>query len=108
MANSNDSDPIHHTQKMQQRLEDIIVHLRIVHLRQDIDKVDEAQFKAMFETSAEVLFGLIKAFVTTNKRPSGLGSHRAKQVAGDRIGSCLVDSLALLSAMGCVTPISRQ
>jgi hypothetical protein len=57
MANSNESDPIHHTQKMQQRLQEIIVHLR-----QDIDKVDEPQFKAMFETSAEVLFGLIKAF----------------------------------------------
>jgi hypothetical protein len=57
MANSNESDPIHHTQKMQQRLQEIIVHLR-----QDIDKVDEPQFKAMFETLVEVLFGLIKAF----------------------------------------------
>jgi hypothetical protein len=57
MANSNESDPIHHTQKMQQRLQEIIEHLR-----QDIDKVDEPQFKAMFETSAEVLAGLIKAF----------------------------------------------
>jgi ferric iron reductase protein FhuF len=32
------------------------------HLRQDIEKVDEPQLKAMFETSAEVLGGLIKAF----------------------------------------------
>ena len=29
---------------------------------QDIAKVDEPQFKAMFETSAEVLGGLVKAF----------------------------------------------
>jgi hypothetical protein len=32
------------------------------HLREDIEKVDEPQLKAMFETSAEVLGGLIKAF----------------------------------------------
>jgi hypothetical protein len=50
-------DPRHHTQKMQQRLQEIIGHLR-----QDITKVDEPQLKAMFETSAEVLGGLKKAF----------------------------------------------
>jgi hypothetical protein len=32
------------------------------HLREDIEKVDEPQLKAMFETSAEVLGGLMKAF----------------------------------------------
>jgi hypothetical protein len=32
------------------------------HLREDIDKVDEPQLKAMFETSAEVIGGLMKAF----------------------------------------------
>jgi hypothetical protein len=39
------------------RLEDTINHLRA-----DVLKVDEPQFKAMCETSAEVLKGLIKAF----------------------------------------------
>jgi rubrerythrin len=34
----------------------------VEHLREDIDKVDEPQLKAMFETSAEVLVGLAKAF----------------------------------------------
>ena len=34
----------------------------IQHLRDDIGKVDEPQLKAMFETSAEVLGGLVKAF----------------------------------------------
>ncbi len=57
MANTAESDPRHHTQKMQKALEDIKNHMR-----QDIDKVDEPHFKAMFETSAEVLEGLIKAF----------------------------------------------
>jgi hypothetical protein len=31
-------------------------------LRKDIDKLDEPQLKAIFETSAEVLGGLVKAF----------------------------------------------
>jgi hypothetical protein len=51
------SDPRHHTQKMQKALHEICDHLR-----EDIKKVDEPQLKAMFETSAEVLTGLEKAF----------------------------------------------
>ncbi len=31
------------------------------HLREDVDKVDEPRFKALFETTAEVLTGLEKA-----------------------------------------------
>ncbi|MER9303068.1 hypothetical protein NKJ06_17055 [Mesorhizobium sp. M0293] len=57
MASEPDRDPLHHTQKMQARLQDTIDHLR-----EDIGKVDEPQFKAMFETAAEVLGGLKKAF----------------------------------------------
>jgi uncharacterized membrane-anchored protein YhcB (DUF1043 family) len=57
MASAVDRDPRHHTQKMQKALQDIKDHLR-----DDIEKVDEPQLKAMFETSAEVLGGLIKAF----------------------------------------------
>ena len=34
----------------------------IDHLRADIEKVDKPQLKAMFETAAEVLGGLKKAF----------------------------------------------
>ncbi len=51
------SDPRHHTQKMKARLQEDIAHLR-----EDIRKVDEPQLKAMFETSAEVLTALAKAF----------------------------------------------
>lgn len=46
-----------HTQEMQKRLNDTITHLR-----QDIDEVEEPKLRAMFETSAEVLEGLVKAF----------------------------------------------
>jgi hypothetical protein len=57
MATTANGDPRHHTQKMQKRLRETIRHLR-----EDIEKVDEPQLKAMFETSAEVLGGLVKAF----------------------------------------------
>jgi ferric iron reductase protein FhuF len=57
MASAADRDPRHHTQKMKKRLKETIAHLR-----EDIEKVDEPQIKAMFETSAEVLGGLVKAF----------------------------------------------
>jgi hypothetical protein len=57
MTSAADRDPRHHTQKMQKALRDIRNHLR-----EDIQKVDEPQLKAMFETSAEVLGGLEKAF----------------------------------------------
>jgi hypothetical protein len=54
---ASDSDPKHHAQKMEQKLQEIRDHLR-----EDVGKVDEPQFKAMFETAAEVLTGLAKAF----------------------------------------------
>lgn len=54
---SDHSSPLHHTHKMSARF----IELRD-HLRADIEKVDEPQFKAMCETTAEVLGGLAKAF----------------------------------------------
>ncbi|HWN53040.1 MAG TPA: hypothetical protein VNO18_25025 [Xanthobacteraceae bacterium] len=50
-------DPLHYTRKMSAQLSEMIDHLR-----RDIDQVDEPQFKAMFETAAEVLGGLVTAF----------------------------------------------
>lgn len=57
MVSEADRDPRHHTQKMQVRLQETVDHLR-----EDITKVDEPRLKAMFETAAEVLSGLKKAF----------------------------------------------
>ena len=57
MATASDRNPQHHTQKMKRWLTETIDHLR-----GDIEQVDEPQLKAMFETSAEVLTGLVKAF----------------------------------------------
>ncbi|WP_045105867.1 hypothetical protein [Legionella hackeliae] len=53
----NTESPIPHVNKMQQLFKE-----QVEHLREDIDKITEPQCKAMFETSAEVLLGLIKAF----------------------------------------------
>ena len=58
MASDIESDPKFHTRKMRQRLEDTLTHMR-----EDIEKVDDPRFKAMFETSAEVLNGLNKALL---------------------------------------------
>lgn len=56
-------EPSHHTQKMKARLQETVTHLR-----EDIQKVDEPQLKAMFETSAEVLSGLVRAFGDYEKK----------------------------------------
>lgn len=57
MANAANRDPRHHIQNMQKELQQVKQHLR-----EDVDKVDEPQLRAMFETSAEVIAGLEKAF----------------------------------------------
>lgn len=63
MQQTSERDPRHHTQNMQHRLSETINHLR-----SDITKVDEPQLKAMFETAAEVLGGLRKAFNDYEKK----------------------------------------
>ena len=63
MTSSADRSPQHHTQNMKKRFQETITHLR-----EDVRKVDEPQLKAMFETSAEVLGGLTKAFDDYEKK----------------------------------------
>lgn len=63
MTSSADRSPQHHTADMKKRLQD-----NVQHLREDIAKVDDLQLKAMFETSAEVLAGLTKAFDAYEKK----------------------------------------
>lgn len=50
-------DPKVHTAHVRQAMQDLIEHLR-----HDIGKVDEPRAQALFETSAEVLKGLIKTY----------------------------------------------
>src|SRR5215217_9651579 len=51
-----ESDPPHHTIKIRGMLSDIRDHLR-----EDVSKVEEPRAEALFETTAEVLGGLITA-----------------------------------------------
>ena len=57
MKNINSKDPIDHAQNIKSELEELADHLR-----RDVEKVEDEKAKALFETSAEVLLGLLKAF----------------------------------------------
>jgi hypothetical protein len=50
-------DPRHHTQKLKQMLVDTAAHAR-----EDVSKISDPKAQALFETTAEVLQGLVKAF----------------------------------------------
>jgi hypothetical protein len=57
MKSSSENNPIHHTRKIKAQMRQLIEHLR-----EDVGKVTEPKAQALFETSAEVLTGLAKAF----------------------------------------------
>ncbi|MGN6491894.1 MAG: hypothetical protein ACTHLE_07845 [Agriterribacter sp.] len=57
MENKNTSDPKAHTANIKKEFK-----MLVNHLREDITKVDDPAAKALFETSAEVIIGLEKAF----------------------------------------------
>lgn len=54
---SAESDPLHHTAKIREMLTAMVQHVR-----DDVGKVDDPQARALFETTAEVLLGLRKAY----------------------------------------------
>ncbi len=56
-------DPRYHARRIKDMLEDVMRHIRA-----DIAKVDDPQAKAMFETSAEAIGGLIKAYDDYEKK----------------------------------------
>jgi len=51
------SDPQHHTAKIKGMLNDVINHVR-----GDVDKVEDPKAQALFETTAEVVQGLVRAY----------------------------------------------
>ena len=63
MKTPSENNPVHHTQKIKARMRQLIDHLR-----EDIGKVTEPKAQALFETSAEVLAGLVKAFDDYEKK----------------------------------------
>ena len=58
-----ENNPIRHTHKIKAQMRQIIKHLR-----EDVGKVTEAKAQALFETSAEVLNGLVQAFDDYEKK----------------------------------------
>jgi hypothetical protein len=52
-----ESDPRHHTCNIKDMLNEVITHARA-----DVEKVDEPRAQALFETTAEVLNGLMMAY----------------------------------------------
>jgi hypothetical protein len=63
MKPPSENNPIHHTQKIKARMRQLIEHLR-----EDVGKVTEPKAQALFETSAEVLTDLVKAFDDYEKK----------------------------------------
>jgi len=57
MKRSPKTDSVYHTQKIKAQLRQLVEHLR-----EDIEKISEPKAQALYETSAEVLLGLVKAF----------------------------------------------
>jgi hypothetical protein len=57
------SDPRHHSQKTKQMFHEVADHSR-----QDMDKVSDLKAQALFETTAQVLIGLEKAFTHFERR----------------------------------------
>ena len=74
MNSSSKNNAVHHTQKIKTRMRQLIEHLR-----EDVGKITEPKAMALFETSAEVLTGLVKAFADYEKKREA--AWRAKPVA---------------------------
>jgi len=63
MAQLSASDPRAHTQRMEK-----VFHDTAAHLREDVQVIEDARARALFETAAEVLGGLEKAFRDYDKK----------------------------------------
>lgn len=58
-----ESDPRHHTAHLREMLQSVVSRAR-----EDIGKISEPKAQALFETTAEVCSGLIKAFNDYEKK----------------------------------------
>ena len=72
MKTATAADPGHHTKKIKARMRELVDHLRA-----DVTKIDEPQARAMFETSAEVLLGLMKAFDDYDQKNEAAWKNRS-------------------------------
>ena len=58
-----ETNPLHHTAKIKDKLNDLVEHLR-----SDVTKVNDPKAEALFETTAEVLNGLINAYTDYERK----------------------------------------
>ncbi len=72
-------NPVHHTQKIK-----VLFRQLIGHLREDIGKITDSKAQAMFETSAEVLTGLVKAFDDYEERAEPAWRAGPRKASGTR------------------------
>ena len=63
METSTSSNPLEHTTNIKKEFKKLSEHLR-----EDVEKVNDPQAKALFEVSAEVIDGLEKAFNDYEKK----------------------------------------
>ena len=63
MSSAPETNPSHHTQKLKVQMRELVAHLR-----DDAGKVTEPKAQALFEISAEVITGLVKAFDDYEKK----------------------------------------
>ena len=73
-TNFAEDDPRHHTANIKRMLEDTAQHAR-----EDVAKVDDPRAKALFETTAEVLGGLRKAYDDFEKKNEAAWRSREKE-----------------------------
>ncbi|HEY6901280.1 MAG TPA: hypothetical protein VI233_11575 [Puia sp.] len=63
MEKSNSSNPAVHTNNIKKEFS-----MLVSHLREDVNKVEDPAARALFETSAEVISGLEKAFTDYERK----------------------------------------
>lgn len=69
----------HHTHKIGGLMRRLVEHLR-----KDIQRIDEPKAQALFETSAEVLIGLVKAFDDYDKKREAAWRTEPPAIAAKR------------------------
>jgi len=52
-----EDDPRHHSMRIREMMSQIVDHVR-----EDVEKINDPKFQALFETTAEVLTGLDRAY----------------------------------------------
>ena len=67
-----ESDPRHHTQKQ-------MLNETADHAREDVSKISDPKAQALFETTAEVLKGLVKAYDDFEQKREGAWTETPKK-----------------------------